>query len=104
MLTHERDPNASGGSSPPEDSKNSGASGNKGKGSRRRTRQTVINRSARKVVVARSPDDSMYDFVKPPTRVKKDTSAKVSKKVGGRKSKGNAKMTVSKALGVKKVS
>jgi hypothetical protein len=32
MSTHEHDPNASGGSSPPEDSENSGASGDKGKG------------------------------------------------------------------------
>jgi hypothetical protein len=46
----------------------------------------------------------MDDFVKPPTRVKKDTSAKVSKKVVGRKRKGGAKMTVSKLHGAKKVS
>jgi hypothetical protein len=37
MSTQERDPIASGGSSPLEDSKNSRASGDKGKGSRRRT-------------------------------------------------------------------
>jgi hypothetical protein len=46
----------------------------------------------------------MDDFVKPPTRAKKDTSAKVSKKGGGQKRKGSVKMTVSKAQGVKKVS
>jgi hypothetical protein len=37
MSTQERDPIASGGSFPLEDSKNSRASGDKGKGSRRRT-------------------------------------------------------------------
>jgi hypothetical protein len=45
----------------------------------------------------------MDDFVKPPTCAKKDSSAKVSKKGGGRK-KGSVKMTVSKMWGVKKVS
>jgi hypothetical protein len=48
-------------------------------------------------------DDSMDDFVKPPTCVKKDTSAKVSKKGGGLKN-GSVKLTVSKAHGAKKVS
>jgi hypothetical protein len=85
MLTHERDPNAYGGSSPPEDSKNSGASGDKGKGSRSRTCQTVIKRRIGKVATACSQDDKKDDFVKPPTRVKKDTGAKVSMKGGGRK-------------------
>jgi hypothetical protein len=46
----------------------------------------------------------MYDFVKPPTHAKKDTSAKVSKKGGGWKRKGSVKMTVSKEQGAKKVS
>jgi hypothetical protein len=36
----------------PKDSKNPGASGDKGKGSRRRRRQTVIKRSIRKVDAA----------------------------------------------------
>jgi hypothetical protein len=45
----------------------------------------------------------MDNFVKPPTRAKKDTNAKVSKKGGGRK-KGSVKMTIFKAQGVKKVS
>jgi hypothetical protein len=101
-LTYEHDSNASGGS-PPEDSKNSGASRNKGKGSRRRTCQTVIKRSIRKVAAAHSQDDYMDEFIKPPTRAKKDTSDKVSKKGGGRK-KGSVKMIVSKAQGAKKVS
>jgi hypothetical protein len=57
MLTHERDLNASSGSSPPKDSKNSGASGDKGKGSQRRTRQTVIKRSIIKVAITRSHDE-----------------------------------------------
>jgi hypothetical protein len=83
MSTHERDLNASGGSSPPKDSENSGASG--GKGSRRQTCQTVIKRSVRKVATTHSQDDNMDDFIKPPTRVKKDTSARVSKKGGGQK-------------------
>jgi hypothetical protein len=87
MSTHERDLNASGGSSPPEDSENFDASGDNGKGSQRRTRQTVIKRSVRKVPVAHSQDDSMDDFFKPPTREKKDSSAKVSKKGGGWKKK-----------------
>jgi hypothetical protein len=60
MSTQERDPNASGGSSPPEDRENSGASGNKG--SQRWTRQTVIKRSAVKHAATRSQDDSMDDF------------------------------------------
>jgi hypothetical protein len=46
----------------------------------------------------------MDDFVKPPTSVKNNTSAKVSKKGGGRKRKGTVKMTVSKAQGARKVS
>jgi hypothetical protein len=46
----------------------------------------------------------MDDFVKPPTRAKKDTGAKVSKKGGGWKRKGSVKMTVSKEQGAKKVS
>jgi hypothetical protein len=75
-----------------------------GKGSRRRTRRTDIKRSIRKVVAARSQDDSMDDFVKAPTRTKKDTSAIVSKKGGGQKRKGSVKMTISKAQGAKKVS
>jgi hypothetical protein len=103
MLTHERDLNASGGSSPPKDSENSRASGDKGKGSRRSRRQAVIKRSIRKVAATRSQDDNMDDFVNPPTYVKKHTSPKVFKKRGGRK-KGSAKMTVSKAQGAKKVS
>jgi hypothetical protein len=45
----------------------------------------------------------MDDFVNPPTCAKKDSSAKVSKKGGGR-IKGSVKMTVSKAHGAKKVS
>jgi hypothetical protein len=45
----------------------------------------------------------MDDFVKPPTRATKDSSAKVSKKGGGRK-KGSVKMTVSKMQDAKKVS
>jgi hypothetical protein len=72
-----------GGSSSLEDIENSSASGDKGKGSQRQTRRTVIKRSIRKVVATRSQDDSMDDIVKPPTHAKKDTSAKVSKKGGG---------------------
>jgi hypothetical protein len=87
MSTHARDPNASGGSSPPEDSENSSASGDNGKGSWRWTRQTVIKRSVRKVAAAHSQDGNMNDFVKPPTCAKKDSSAKVSKKGGGQKKK-----------------
>jgi hypothetical protein len=100
MSTHEHDLNASGGSSPPEYSENSSASSDKCKGSQRRTHQTVIKRSIRKVAIAHSQDD----FVKPPAHAKKHTSAKVSKKGGHRKRKGSVKMTVSKAQGVKKVS
>jgi hypothetical protein len=85
MSTHERDLNASGGSSPLEDSKNSSASSDKSKGSWRETRQTVIKRSVRKVAAAHSQNDSLDDFVKPPTCAKKDSSAKVSKKGGGKK-------------------
>jgi hypothetical protein len=85
MLTHERDPNASGGSSPPKNSENSSASVDKGKGSRRSRRQAVIKRSIRKVVAACSQDDNMDDFVNPLTYVKKHTSPKVSKKGGGQK-------------------
>jgi hypothetical protein len=84
-LTHERDSNASSGSSPPKDSENSGVSGDKGKGSQRRSRQAIIKRSMRKIVVARSQDDSMDDFVILPTQMRKHTSPKVSKKGGGRK-------------------
>jgi hypothetical protein len=80
MSTQERDPNAYGGSSPPEDSKNSGASGDKGKGSRRRTRQTIVKRSAAKHATTHSQDDSMDDFVKPPTCANKLTTSKASKK------------------------
>jgi hypothetical protein len=54
MSTQERDPIASGGSSPLEDSENSGASSDKGKGSRRRTHQTVIKRSVVKHAATRS--------------------------------------------------
>jgi hypothetical protein len=68
MSTQERDPIASGGSSPPEDSENSGASGDRGKGSQRRTCQTVIKRSVVKHAATHSHDDSMVDFVKPRTR------------------------------------
>jgi hypothetical protein len=50
MSTQERDLNGSDGPSPSEDSENSGASGDKGMGSRRRTRQTVVKRSALKHV------------------------------------------------------
>jgi hypothetical protein len=71
MSTQERDPIASGGSSPPEDSENSGASSDKGKGSRRRTHQTVIKRSVVKHAATRSQDNSMDDFVKPRTHSKK---------------------------------
>jgi hypothetical protein len=66
MLTHECDLNASSGSSPPEDSENSGVSGDKGKASRRRSHQAVIKRSTRKVVAAHSHDDRMDDFFIPP--------------------------------------
>jgi hypothetical protein len=54
MSTQERDPIASGGSSPLEDSENSGTSGDKSKGSQRRTCQTVIKRSDVKHAATRS--------------------------------------------------
>jgi hypothetical protein len=104
MSTQERDPNASGGSSPPKDSENSGASGDKGKGYQWRTCQTVVKRSSAKHAATRSHDDSMDDFVKPPTRAKKLTTSKASKMGGGRKKEGIVKMVISKAQGAKKVS
>jgi hypothetical protein len=85
MSTQERDPIASGGSSPPEDSENSGTSGDKSKGSQRRTCQTVIKRSDVKHAATRSLDDSMDGFVKPRTRSKKISTSKASKKGGGKK-------------------
>jgi hypothetical protein len=104
MSTQERDLIASGESSPPEDSENSRASGDKGKGSQRRTRQTVIKRSVVKHAATHSQDDSMDDFVKPRTRAKKITTSKASKKGGGRKKEGIMNMAISKAQGAKKVS
>jgi hypothetical protein len=104
MSTQERDPNASGRSSPPEDSENFGASGDKAKGSRRQTCQTVIKRSATKHAATRSQYDCMDDFVKSRTRAKKLTTSKASKKGGDRKKEGIVKMTISKVQGVKKVS
>jgi hypothetical protein len=104
MSTQERDPIAYGGSSPPEDSENSGASRKKGKGSRMRTRQTVIKRTAVKHAATCSQDDSMDDFVKPRTRSKKISTSKASKKGGGRKKEGIVNMAISKAQGAKKVS
>jgi hypothetical protein len=46
----------------------------------------------------------MDDFVKPPTRAKKLTTSKASKKGGGRKKEGIVKMVISKVRGAKKVS
>jgi hypothetical protein len=103
MSTHECNPNASGASSPSEDSENSGSSADKGMGSRRRTRSFVIKRSISKAVAAPSHDNSIDDFVIPPPHAKKHTTPKASKKGGGRK-KGSVKMTVSKARDVKKAS
>jgi hypothetical protein len=60
MSTHERDSNASGGSSPPEDTEHSSSSTNKG--SQRQTRQAVRKRSDVKHVATRSQDDSLDDF------------------------------------------
>jgi hypothetical protein len=97
MSTQEYDLIASDGYSPPEDSKNSGASGDKGKRSQRRTRQTVIKRSVVKHAATCSQDDSMDDFVKPRTRSKKISTSKASKKGGGQKKKGIVNMAISKA-------
>jgi hypothetical protein len=104
MSTQERDPIASGGSSPPEDSENSRAYSDKGKGSRRQTRQTVIMRSDLKHATTHSQDDSMDDFGKTRTCAKKITTSKASKKGGGRKNEGIVNMAISKAQGAKKVS
>jgi hypothetical protein len=57
-----------------------------------------------KHAATRSHDDSMDEFLKPPTRAKKLTTSKASKKAGGRKKKGIVKMAISKAQGAKKVS
>jgi hypothetical protein len=80
------------------------AYGDKGKGSQRWTRQTVIKRSVVKHAATHSQDDSMDDFVKPRTHVKKITTSKASKKGGGRKKEGIVNMAISKAQGAKKVS
>jgi hypothetical protein len=102
MSTHERDPNASGGCSPSEDIEHSGSFADKG--SRRKTRQAIRKRSDVKHAATRSHDDSLDDFVQPPTRAKKITTAKRSKKGGGQKKKGIVKMAISKSQGAKKVS
>jgi hypothetical protein len=65
MSIHECDLNASSGSSPSEDNKKSGVSGDKGKGSRRQSRQAIIKRSTRKVATTHLQDESIDDFVKP---------------------------------------
>jgi hypothetical protein len=85
MSIHERDLNAYGGSSPPEDNEHSGSSTDKGKGPRRLIRNCVIKRSMRKVAAAHSQDDSIDDFVIPPPHTKKRKTPKASKKGGGQK-------------------
>jgi hypothetical protein len=85
MLTNECDPNASGASSPPKDSDNSGSSTDKGKGSRRPICECVIKRSISKAAAAPSHDDSIDDFIIPPPHLKKHTTPKASKKGGDKK-------------------
>jgi hypothetical protein len=87
MLTHEHDPNASNGTSPPQDNENSGSSADKGKGSWRHTHQFIIKRSIKKdaASAAHSQNDNMDDFVVPRPHAKKHSSPKASKEGGGRK-------------------